>query len=160
MTIFSWITSVPPAKCLRLLYSSTIPRPFQFIIHCWTNRSVLGIFELGLVKEDYKENLRHHVDIQSRNPKISSWIWSKIAGVSLFWVVQDKAQHRWKNHHFKSGPTSFWRCHMMVHVLLMFMWEWREFPSAPCLTGKKFDSWSLGVVEIARVAWRVSFQPM
>jgi len=25
----------------------------------------------------------------------------------------------------------------MVHVPLMFLSEWREFPSAPCLTGKK-----------------------
>jgi len=25
----------------------------------------------------------------------------------------------------------------MVHVPLMFLSEWREFPSAPCLAGKK-----------------------
>ena len=25
----------------------------------------------------------------------------------------------------------------MVHVLLMFLSEWREFPSVPCLAGKK-----------------------
>ena len=41
----------------------------------------------------------------------------------------------------------------MVHVLLMFLSEWREFPSAPCLAEKKFDySSRLDVVEIARVA--------
>jgi len=36
---------------------------------------------------------------------------------------------------------------------LMFLSEWREFPSAPCLAGeKKFDdSSSIHVVEIARV---------
>jgi len=37
----------------------------------------------------------------------------------------------------------------------MFLSEWREFPSAPCLAGKKKnldDSSRLGVVEIARVA--------
>ena len=35
----------------------------------------------------------------------------------------------------------------------MFLSEWREFPSAPCLTGKKNldDSLRLDVVEIARV---------
>ena len=34
----------------------------------------------------------------------------------------------------------------------MFLSEWREFPSAPCLAGKKIDSSSrLDVVEIARV---------
>jgi len=33
----------------------------------------------------------------------------------------------------------------------MFLSEWREFPSAPCLTGKKLDDSSrLDVVEIAR----------
>jgi len=41
----------------------------------------------------------------------------------------------------------------MVHVPLMFLSEWREFPSAPCLAGKKIDDNSrLHVVEIARVA--------
>jgi len=37
----------------------------------------------------------------------------------------------------------------------MFLSEWREFPSAPCLAGKKeifVDSSRLSVVEIARVA--------
>jgi len=43
---------------------------------------------------------------------------------------------------------------MMVHVPLMFLSEWREFPSAPCLAGgkKRDDSSRLDVVEIARVA--------
>jgi len=41
----------------------------------------------------------------------------------------------------------------------MFLSEWREFPSAPCLAGgKKLDDSSrLDVVEIARVAWYASF---
>jgi hypothetical protein len=35
----------------------------------------------------------------------------------------------------------------------IFLTEWREFPSAPCLAGKKkLDSSRLDVVEIARVA--------
>jgi len=36
----------------------------------------------------------------------------------------------------------------------MFLSEWREFPSAPCLAGKKKldDGSRLDVVEIARVA--------
>jgi hypothetical protein len=35
----------------------------------------------------------------------------------------------------------------------MFLSEWREFPSAPCLVGKKIDdSYRLDVAEIARVA--------
>jgi len=41
----------------------------------------------------------------------------------------------------------------MVHVPLMFLSEWREFPLAPCLAGKKrVDTSHLDVVEIARVA--------
>jgi hypothetical protein len=41
----------------------------------------------------------------------------------------------------------------MVHVILIFPSEWREFPSAPSLAGKKVDESSrLDVVEIARVA--------
>jgi len=42
----------------------------------------------------------------------------------------------------------------MVHVPLMFLSEWREFTSAPCLSGGKklHDSSRLDVVEIARVA--------
>jgi len=41
----------------------------------------------------------------------------------------------------------------MVQVPLMFLSEWREFPPAPCLAGKKLDDSSrLDVVEIARVA--------
>ena len=32
-----------------------------------------------------------------QSSKISLWIWSP--GWSLFWVVQDETNHRWKNHH-------------------------------------------------------------
>jgi len=40
----------------------------------------------------------------------------------------------------------------MVHVPLMFLSEWREFPSAPC-RGEKIDGSSRrDVVEIAPVA--------
>jgi hypothetical protein len=52
------------------------------------------------------------------------------------------------------GPDPW---HTMVHVSLMFLSQWREFPSALCLAGKqnkkKLDNSSLlDVVEIARVA--------
>jgi len=43
----------------------------------------------------------------------------------------------------------------MVHVPLMFLTEWREFPSAPCLAGGGGvldDRSRLNVVEIVRVA--------
>ena len=47
-------------------------------------------------------------------------------------------------------------------VPLMFLSEWHEFPTAPCLAGKKKldDSSRLDVVEIARVALGASFQPL
>ena len=46
----------------------------------------------------------------------------------------------------------------MVHVPLMFLSEWCEFTSAPCLAGKKLNDISrLHVIEIARVTSPVSF---
>jgi hypothetical protein len=43
----------------------------------------------------------------------------------------------------------------------MLLSELREFPSASCLAGKKIDDSSrLDVVEIARIAWHASFQPL
>jgi hypothetical protein len=43
----------------------------------------------------------------------------------------------------------------------MFLLEWREFPSVPCLAEKKnYDSSRPDVVEIARVASCASFQPL
>jgi len=49
----------------------------------------------------------------------------------------------------------------MVHVLLMFLSEWHEFPLVPCLAGKKLDDSShLDVAEIAHVTLRASFQPL
>jgi len=42
----------------------------------------------------------------------------------------------------------------MLHITVMFLSEWREFPSTSCLVGgKQLDDGSrLDVVEIARVA--------
>jgi hypothetical protein len=42
----------------------------------------------------------------------------------------------------------------MVHVPLLFLSEWRKYPSAHCLAGKKKpdDRSRLNVVEITRVA--------
>jgi hypothetical protein len=42
----------------------------------------------------------------------------------------------------------------------MFLSEWREFLSAPSLAGQKTDSWRLDVLEIARVTYHASFQPL
>jgi len=45
--------------------------------------------------------------------------------------------------------VSFWRWHTMVHVPLMFLSEWHEFPSASCLAGKKKTWWQLA----SRCCW-------
>ena len=44
---------------------------------------------------------------------------------------------------------------------VMFLSEWREFPSVSFLAGKKLDDSSgLDVIEIARVPCHASFQPL
>ena len=65
-----------------------------------------------------------------QSSKIRSWIWSIISG-----MVTDEEHHRRKNHHVQTRSPSFWRWHTMVHVPLMFLSKWREFPSALCLQG-------------------------
>ena len=76
----------------------------------------------------------------SRNPavfQISSWILWIISG-----VVTENGSSRTRRiadgkiTTFKLGHPVFWQCHTMVHIPLMFLPEWLEFPSAPCLTKK------------------------
>ena len=70
-----------------------------------------------------------------RSSKISLWILSIISGVVTVlgrpgWgVTQVEKSPRW------NWVTQFWRWHTMVHVPPMFVSEWHEFPSAPCLAG-------------------------
>jgi len=54
---------------------------------------------------------------------------------------------------FKLGHPVFDGGIRWLHIPLMFLSEWREFPSAPCLAGGKIldDSSRLDVVEMARV---------
>ena len=95
-----------------------------------------------------------------RSFKFSSWIWTITPGVLTVlgrpgWgasQVEKSLRLNW--------VTSFWRWHTMVHVPLMFLSEWSEFPSAPCIAGKKKldDSSRPHVFQIARVAWHASFQ--
>jgi len=72
-----------------------------------------------------------------RSSKISSWNWSIISGVVTVLGRPGRGVSQVEKHHAYSGPPNFWRCHTIVHVPLMFLSEWREFPSAPCLAGKK-----------------------
>jgi len=50
----------------------------------------------------------------------------------------------------------------MMHVPVVFLSEWREFPLASCLAGEKKldDSSRPDIVEIARVARHASIQPL
>jgi hypothetical protein len=55
---------------------------------------------------------------------------------------------------------NFSNCAIFRNVFLL---EWREFPSAPCLEWGVWeldDNSRLVVVEMARVAWHASFQPL
>jgi len=66
-----------------------------------------------------------------RSSKISSWNWSLISGVVAVLGRPGRGASQ-----FEKSP-SFWRWHTMVHVSIMFLSEWREFPSAHCLAEKK-----------------------
>jgi len=66
-----------------------------------------------------------------RSSKISLWIWSIISG-----MVTVLGRSRRGTSQVEKSPCLNW-LHTMVHVSLMFLSEWREFPLVPCLAGKK-----------------------
>ena len=72
-----------------------------------------------------------------RSSKISPWIWSIISGVVtvLGRPGRGTSQVEKSRLNWTTQFLSFWRWHTMVHDLLMFLSEWRVFPSAPCLAG-------------------------
>jgi len=72
-----------------------------------------------------------------RSSKISSRIWSIISGVVTVLGRSGRGASQVQKSPHLNWPPSFWWWHMMVHVPLMFLSEWREFPLAPCLAGKK-----------------------
>jgi len=68
-----------------------------------------------------------------RSSKISLWIWSIISG-----VVTVLGRQGWGPSQMEKSPYLNWATQfLMVHVPLVFLSEWHEFPSAPCLAGKK-----------------------
>jgi len=96
-----------------------------------------------------------------RSSKISSWIWSIISEVSLFWVVQDKA------HHVEKSPHLNWATQFLIVTYgsacstIFVKMAWISFGALPrSKTKKKHENSRLHVVEIARVAWHASFQPL
>ena len=88
--------------------------------------------------------------------KISSWIWSinfcpvlgrPGRGASQ---VEKSLRLNWATQFLTVAYGSAYSPNVLA--------EWREFPSAPCLAGKKLDDSSrLDVVQIARVAWHAFF---
>ena len=65
------------------------------------------------------------------SPKISSWIWSKISGVVTVLVRPGRGASQ-----VEKSPRLNWST--MANVPLIFLSEWRKFPSAPC---RKKKTW-------------------
>jgi len=96
-----------------------------------------------------------------QSSKISSWILSIISGVVTVLCRPGRGISQVEKSPRFNWPPSFWQWHVMVHVPLIFVSEWREFPLVPSLAGEKLgDSSRLHVVEITCVAWLSSFQPL
>ena len=73
-----------------------------------------------------------------RSCKMSSWIWSIISGVvTVLGRPGRGASQVEKITTFEYGLPSFWRWHTMVHVPIMFLSEWLEFPRPLALQKKK-----------------------
>jgi len=73
-----------------------------------------------------------------RSSKIISWIWSIISGVVTVLGRPGRGASK-----VEKSPRLNWATQFLtvaydsVHVPLMFLSEWREFPSEPCLAEKK-----------------------
>ena len=72
-----------------------------------------------------------------RSSKISSWIWSIIYGVVTVLGRPGRGASQVEKSPHINWATQVWRWHTMVHVPLMFLSEWSEFPSAHGLAGGK-----------------------
>ena len=73
-----------------------------------------------------------------RSSKISSWIWAIKSVMVTVWGGPGRGASRANIHRLLTGPISFWRSHSMEHFPLMLLSDCLEFPSAPCLAGKKY----------------------
>ena len=83
------------------------------------------------------------LDVIRRSSKISSWIRSIISGVVTILFRPGRGASQVEKSPRLNFATQFWRWHTIVHFPLMFLSEWREFPSAPWLTGGKKTWWQL-----------------
>jgi len=82
-----------------------------------------------------------------RSSKISSWVWSIITGVITVLGRPARGASQVEKSPRLNWATQVWRWHTMVRVPQMFVSEWREFPSAPCLGEKNW--WQLA----SRCCW-------
>ena len=83
---------------------------------------------------------------------ISSWIFSIISGVvTVLGRPGRGASQVEKITTFEYGLPSFWRWHTMVHVPIMFLSEWLEFPR-PLALQKKKTWWQLA----SRCFWNLT----
>ena len=100
----------------------------------------------------------------SRNPrssKISSWIWSINSGVVTVLGRPVRCASQVEKSSCLNWATQFLTVAYDGVYSPNVSGEWHEFPSAPCLAEKILDDSSrLDVIEIARVAWHASFQPL
>ena len=97
-----------------------------------------------------------------RSSKISSWIWSIISGVVTVLGLPGRGASQVEKSRRLNWATQVLAvpydgiCSPNVSVRMV----WISFGALPC-RGKELDNSSrLDVVEIARVAWHASFQPL
>jgi len=97
-----------------------------------------------------------------RSSKISSWIWLIISGVVTVlgrpgrgaWQVEKSSRLNWATKFLTVAYDG------ACSPNASFRMAWISFGALPCREKKRDNSSRLDVVEIARVAWHASFQPL
>jgi len=97
-----------------------------------------------------------------RSYKISSWIWLLISGVITVLGHPGRGASQ-----VEKSPRFIWATQFLTMAYdgacscnVSFRKTWISFSALPCRKKKLDDSSRLDVVEIARVAWPASFQPL
>jgi len=97
-----------------------------------------------------------------RSTNIRSWIWSKISGVFIVLFRPGRGASQ-----VEKSPRLNWTTQFLTVEYdgacspnVTFRMAWISFSALPCRKKKSDDSWFLHVIEIARVAWHASFQPL
>jgi len=97
-----------------------------------------------------------------RSSKISSWIWWIISGVVTLLCRPGRCASQVENSPRLNLATQFLTVAYdgACSPNVSFRMAWIFFCALPCIKKKLDDCSRLDVVEIARVAWYVSFQPL